>query len=238
MTRPEIANFSPGVQLWTPQPDISSQVWAYQKASKQPNWLSQLALSPYQTSTFQTIQPKIRTPDTVPQVGTRSRRSRVTSVATPLNQSGTHPAPSITIQSYNETTNAYHSQVSTRKEAAIMAFILLSSPIRVSASSSSRNIFTSFRVMAEFQNSGVKRQCCCFSQTTNLREGKKYEAVVVGAGPAGIAVVGNLLEQKRSPILWVDEVFEGGRLNKYYREVPRYYLFPPSTKGFHLVHLI
>ena len=50
---------------------------------------------------------------------------------------------------------------------------------------------------------------------------KKYEAVVVGAGPAGVAVVGNLLEQKKAPILWVDHVFQGGRLNKCYREVPR-----------------
>lgn len=48
----------------------------------------------------------------------------------------------------------------------------------------------------------------------------KYEAVVVGAGPAGICAVGNLLEQKREPILWVDDVMSGGRLNKYYREVP------------------
>ncbi|KAI9054559.1 hypothetical protein LZ554_001714 [Drepanopeziza brunnea f. sp. 'monogermtubi'] len=48
----------------------------------------------------------------------------------------------------------------------------------------------------------------------------KYEAVVVGAGPAGIAVVGNLLEQNKAPILWVDHELQGGRLNKYYREVP------------------
>jgi hypothetical protein len=46
--------------------------------------------------------------------------------------------------------------------------------------------------------------------------------VVVGAGPAGIAVIGNLLEQKKAPILWVDDKLQGGRLNKYYREVPRY----------------
>lgn len=51
---------------------------------------------------------------------------------------------------------------------------------------------------------------------------RKYEAVVVGAGPAGLAVVGNLLEQKKSPILWVDDRFNGGRLDRYYREVPRY----------------
>ena len=50
----------------------------------------------------------------------------------------------------------------------------------------------------------------------------KYEAVVVGAGPAGLAVVGNLLEQKKVPILWVDNKFHGGRLDESYREVPRF----------------
>lgn len=54
----------------------------------------------------------------------------------------------------------------------------------------------------------------------NVQQERKYEAVVVGAGPAGIAVVGNLLEQKKEPILWVDHQFSGGRLNQYYREVP------------------
>lgn len=52
-----------------------------------------------------------------------------------------------------------------------------------------------------------------------------YEAVVIGAGPAGIAVVGNLLEQKRTPILWIDHEHDGGRLNKFYRQVPRYFPF-------------
>lgn len=55
---------------------------------------------------------------------------------------------------------------------------------------------------------------------------KRYEAVVVGAGPAGLAVVGNLLERDIKPILWVDGKFEGGRLNEYYREVPRYIYLP------------
>lgn len=45
--------------------------------------------------------------------------------------------------------------------------------------------------------------------------------VLMQSGPAGIAVVGNLLEQKKSPILWVDHELQGGRLSKYYREVPR-----------------
>lgn len=49
----------------------------------------------------------------------------------------------------------------------------------------------------------------------------KYKAVVVGAGPAGIAVVGNLLEQHKTPLLWVDEQFEGRRLSKCYGQVPR-----------------
>ncbi|RKF61796.1 hypothetical protein GcC1_153014, partial [Golovinomyces cichoracearum] len=51
-------------------------------------------------------------------------------------------------------------------------------------------------------------------------EPHRYEAIVVGAGPAGIVVVGNLIEQMKTPILWVDDEFQAGRLNKYYREVP------------------
>ncbi|SMQ56170.1 unnamed protein product [Zymoseptoria tritici ST99CH_3D7] len=47
-----------------------------------------------------------------------------------------------------------------------------------------------------------------------------YEALVVGAGPAGITAVGNLLEQQIQPILWVDGAFNGGRINRAYREVP------------------
>lgn len=61
---------------------------------------------------------------------------------------------------------------------------------------------------------------CSSSAAAACRE-NKYGAVVVGAGPAGIAVVGNLLEQKKAPVLWIDHKFQGGRLNEYYREVPR-----------------
>ncbi|KAK4199552.1 pyridine nucleotide-disulfide oxidoreductase-domain-containing protein [Triangularia verruculosa] len=51
---------------------------------------------------------------------------------------------------------------------------------------------------------------------------KDAAAVVVGAGPAGIAVVGNLLGQIKGDgkIIWVDEQFQGGRINRFYREVP------------------
>jgi hypothetical protein len=48
----------------------------------------------------------------------------------------------------------------------------------------------------------------------------KYAAVVCGGGPAGITVLGNLLERKLGPVLWVDDLFEAGRVNKSYREVP------------------
>jgi hypothetical protein len=48
----------------------------------------------------------------------------------------------------------------------------------------------------------------------------QFEAVVVGAGPAGVTAVGNLLENRIAPILWVDDAFDGGRVSKYYREVP------------------
>lgn len=49
-----------------------------------------------------------------------------------------------------------------------------------------------------------------------------YAAVVVGAGPAGVAVLGNLLELGLTRIAWVDPAFDGGRVNSRYREVPRY----------------
>lgn len=56
---------------------------------------------------------------------------------------------------------------------------------------------------------------------------QKCAAVVVGAGPAGLAVIGNLLErQLAGKIAWIDPSFQGGRVNKQYREVPRWVLSP------------
>lgn len=49
---------------------------------------------------------------------------------------------------------------------------------------------------------------------------RKCAAVVVGAGPAGVAVVGNLLERQLGNIAWIDPSFESGRVNRKYREVP------------------
>ncbi|KAJ3571410.1 hypothetical protein NPX13_g5391 [Xylaria arbuscula] len=51
-------------------------------------------------------------------------------------------------------------------------------------------------------------------------------AVVVGAGPGGITVLGNLLEHSsqlqadQRKLVWVDPEFQGGRVNSRYREVP------------------
>ena len=51
-------------------------------------------------------------------------------------------------------------------------------------------------------------------------------AVVVGGGPGGITVLGNLLEHSsqlqadQRGLVWVDPEFQGGRVNSRYREVP------------------
>ncbi|KAJ5088200.1 hypothetical protein N7456_011816 [Penicillium angulare] len=50
----------------------------------------------------------------------------------------------------------------------------------------------------------------------------KCGALVVGAGPGGTAVLGGLLEQQLGKIAWVDPSFESGRVNRKYREVPRW----------------
>ncbi|RMJ26320.1 hypothetical protein PHISP_02806 [Aspergillus sp. HF37] len=49
---------------------------------------------------------------------------------------------------------------------------------------------------------------------------QKCAAVVVGAGPAGLAVVGNLLERQVGKVAWIDPYFQSGRVNRKYREVP------------------
>jgi alpha-1,3/alpha-1,6-mannosyltransferase len=104
-----------------------------------------------------------------------------------------------------------------------MLFITLSTPPARMASARSRSFLLAVEAMAEHRHRAVNQRCSrrTFSSSLAAQIERKYEAVVVGAGPAGLAVVGNLLEQKKSPILWVDHVFKGGRLNTSYREVPR-----------------
>ncbi|GAB7343201.1 hypothetical protein MBLNU457_1268t1 [Dothideomycetes sp. NU457] len=69
-----------------------------------------------------------------------------------------------------------------------------------------------------FQNTAARRGFATVLDDTTAQ--KRYAAVVVGAGPAGITVLGNLLERKLGPVLWVDDGFNGGRVNRSYREVP------------------
>jgi len=49
-----------------------------------------------------------------------------------------------------------------------------------------------------------------------------FQVAVIGAGPAGLAAVGRLLDAKEvSKVLWIDPSLESGRLDTYSR-VPRY----------------
>lgn len=46
-----------------------------------------------------------------------------------------------------------------------------------------------------------------------------FEAIVVGAGPGGIAAMCALLDVGVKQVLWIDRDFNGGRLNTLYREI-------------------
>lgn len=46
-----------------------------------------------------------------------------------------------------------------------------------------------------------------------------FSSLVIGAGPAGLAVTSTLLDRGSDPVLWVDPEFSAGRLRKYL-EVP------------------
>lgn len=61
---------------------------------------------------------------------------------------------------------------------------------------------------------------------------RKCAAVVVGAGPAGVAVMGNLLERQIGTIAWIDPSFESGRVNRKYREVPRLVIYNQTQDFF------
>ncbi|WWC98804.1 hypothetical protein V866_005697 [Kwoniella sp. B9012] len=48
---------------------------------------------------------------------------------------------------------------------------------------------------------------------------RSYKAIVIGAGPGGLAVMKSLLDVGLSKIYWIDKSFKGGRLNELYREI-------------------
>ncbi|KAI9164659.1 hypothetical protein H9P43_008518 [Blastocladiella emersonii ATCC 22665] len=67
---------------------------------------------------------------------------------------------------------------------------------------------------------------------------KPFAAAVIGAGPAGVAVVGRLLDLGVGPIAWIDPAFAGGRLQQY-PEVPsntRVRLFIEFAKASDALH--
>jgi len=46
-----------------------------------------------------------------------------------------------------------------------------------------------------------------------------YKATVIGSGPSGIAIIGQLISRNIFPILWIDPNFDGGKMSSY-RKVP------------------
>ncbi|KAG0140149.1 hypothetical protein CROQUDRAFT_136845 [Cronartium quercuum f. sp. fusiforme G11] len=47
-----------------------------------------------------------------------------------------------------------------------------------------------------------------------------YDAAIVGAGPAGLTAISNLLDKGSSKVSWIDPLFQAGRVGEMYREVP------------------
>ena len=58
--------------------------------------------------------------------------------------------------------------------------------------------------------------------TFSTSNARTFEWAVIGAGPGGMAAVGQLLDNQVSgkKILWIDDAFNVGRIGQHYSEVP------------------
>ncbi len=92
-------------------------------------------------------------------------------------------------------------------------------PLKIRLASTTRGLSATSRAVVRHGNNSKYR----FSSAAPL---PSASAVVVGAGPGGITVLGNLLERgtelqtDQRKLVWVDPHFQGGRVNSRYREVP------------------
>ncbi|KAK7549263.1 pyridine nucleotide-disulfide oxidoreductase-domain-containing protein [Phyllosticta citricarpa] len=91
--------------------------------------------------------------------------------------------------------------------------------IRIRAPSRQARRTLDFAIFRQYSTIMSRRESYATTAATSSSQGP-YGAVVVGGGPAGITVIGNLLEQRQQRLLWVDPAFRAGRVNAAYREVP------------------
>src|SRR5437868_14863358 len=75
-------------------------------------------------------------------------------------------------------------------------------------------------LLALFLYAGL--DCDSLYPIKSIRRNADAEWAIIGAGPAGIIVLGLLLDLGTDPksIVWVDPEFNVGRMGKYYSTVP------------------
>lgn len=75
-----------------------------------------------------------------------------------------------------------------------------------------------FRAVEAMGRAEIAKQVAQFAakvpELASLQSGH-FRNLVVGGGPAGYATVSTLLDGGSSPTLWVDPVFQSGRLAQY-----------------------
>ena len=61
----------------------------------------------------------------------------------------------------------------------------------------------------------VARFASVVPELAGLQEGQHFRNLIVGGGPAGYTVASTLVDGGSHPSLWVDPVFQSGRLAQY-----------------------